>query len=112
MWLQAPVEETDEQGRKHRSTRNRDEGRGSPQGAPISPLLSNLYMRRFVLGWKQLGHERRLRAFVVNYADDLVICCRGSAEEALATMQRIMGKAEVDGERDQDAGLPAAGSEV
>jgi hypothetical protein len=49
-------------------------------------------MRRFVLGWKQSGHERRLRAFVVNYADDLVICCRGSAEEALATMRRIMGK--------------------
>jgi len=92
MWLQAPVEETDEHGRKHRSTRNRDEGRGTPQGAPISPLLSNLYMRRFVLGWKQLGHERRLRAYVVNYADDLVICCRSSAEEALATMRRIMGK--------------------
>ena len=92
MWLEAPVEETDEHGRKHRSTRNRDEGRGTPQGAPISPLLSNLYMRRFVLGWKQSGHERRLRAFVVNYADDLVICCRGSAEEALATMRRIMGK--------------------
>jgi group II intron reverse transcriptase/maturase len=92
MWLQAPVEETDEHGRKHRSTRNRDEGRGIPQGAPISPLLSNLYMRRFVLGWKQLGHERRLRAYVVNYADDLVICCRSSAEEALATMRRIMGK--------------------
>ena len=92
MWLQAPVEETDEHGRKHRSTRNRDEGRGTPQGAPISPLLSNLYMRRFVLGWKQLGHERRLRAYVVNYADDLVICCRASAEEALTTMRRIMGK--------------------
>src|SRR5262245_8681117 len=92
MWLEAPVEETDEHGRKHRSTRNRDEGRGTPQGAPISPLLSNLYMRRFVLGWKQLGHERRLRAYVVNYADDLVICTRGSAEEALATMRRIMGK--------------------
>ncbi len=92
MWLEAPVEETDEHGRKHRSTRNRDEGRGTPQGAPISPLLSNLYMRRFVLGWKQSGHERRLRAFVVNYADDLVICCRGSAEEALATMRKIMGK--------------------
>src|SRR5215469_6719842 len=92
MWLQAPVEETDEHGRKHRSTRNRDEGRGTPQGAPISPLLSNLYMRRFVLGWKQLGHERRLRAYVVNYADDMVICCRASAEEALVTMRRIMGK--------------------
>src|SRR2546428_3318831 len=60
MWLEAPVEETDEKGNKHRSTRNRDEGRGTPQGAPISPLLSNLYMRRFVLGWKKLGHEKRL----------------------------------------------------
>jgi RNA-directed DNA polymerase len=92
MWLEAPVEETDEQGRKHRSTRNRDDGRGTPQGAPISPLLSNLYMRRFVLGWQQLGHEKRLRAYIVNYADDLVICCRGSAEEALAKMRGIMQK--------------------
>jgi group II intron reverse transcriptase/maturase len=92
MWLEAPVEETDEHGKKQRSTRNRDEGRGTPQGAPISPLLSNLYMRRFVLGWKKLGHEKRLRAHVVNYADDLVICCRGSAEEALATMRDIMRK--------------------
>src|SRR6266542_7125374 len=92
MWLEAPVEETDEHGRKHRSTRNRDDGRGTPQGAPISPLLSNLYMRRFVQGWKQLGHEKRLRAYVVNYADDMVICCRGQAEEALAAMRGIMQK--------------------
>jgi group II intron reverse transcriptase/maturase len=92
MWLTTPVEETDERGRKHRSTRNRDEGRGTPQGSPISPLLSNLYMRRFVLGWKMLGHEKRLEACIVNYADDLVICCRGRAEEALATMQVMMTK--------------------
>jgi group II intron reverse transcriptase/maturase len=92
MWLEAPVEETDEQGKKRRSTRNRDEGRGTPQGAPISPLLSNLYMRRFVLGWKQLKHEKRLQAFIVNYADDLVICCRRQAEEALATMRSMMAK--------------------
>ena len=90
MWLEAPVEEADDRGRKRRTTRNRDEGRGTPQGAPISPLLSNLYMRRFVLGWKALGHERRLGAHVVNYADDFVICCRGSAEEARAAMAEMM----------------------
>jgi RNA-directed DNA polymerase len=92
MWLKAPVEETDERGRKRRNTRNRDEGRGTPQGSPISPLFSNLYMRRFVLGWKKLGHERRLGAYIVNYADDLVICCRERAEEALATMRDMMTK--------------------
>jgi len=92
MWLKAPVEETDERGKKRRNTRNRDEGRGSPQGSPISPLLSNLYMRRFVLGWKKLGHEKRLGAYIVNYADDLVICCRGRAEEALTAMRSMMTK--------------------
>jgi RNA-directed DNA polymerase len=90
MWLEAPVEEADERGNKRRSTRNRDEGRGSPQGSPISPLLSNLYMRRFVLGWKKLGHEKRLKAYIVNYADDLVICCRGKAANALVTMRDMM----------------------
>ena len=92
MWLEAPVEETDESGNKRRSTRNRDEGRGTPQGSPISPLLSNLYMRRFVLGWKKLGYERRLKAYIVNYADDLVICCRGKADEALVKMRDMMTK--------------------
>ena len=82
-WLEAPVEETDERGQRRRTTRHKDEGRGTPQGAPLAPLLSNLYRRRFILGWKQLGHEGRLDAPIVNDADDFVICCRGSAEEAL-----------------------------
>jgi group II intron reverse transcriptase/maturase len=91
MWLQAPVEETDDRGRKHRTTRNKDRHRGCPQGAPISPLLANLYMRRFVLGWKVLGYEQRLEARIVNYADDLVICCRGTGEQAMAAMRQMMG---------------------
>ena len=92
MWLEAPVEETDERGNKCRSTRNRDEGRGTPQGSPISPLLSNLYMRRFVLGWKKLGHEKRWKAYIVNYADDLVICCGVGARQALTAMRVMMSK--------------------
>jgi RNA-directed DNA polymerase len=90
MWLLTPVEERDERGRVQRTTRNKDEGRGTPQGAPISPLLSNLYMRRFVLGWKMLGHEARLNAHIVNYADDFVICCHGTAAKAMNAMRAMM----------------------
>ena len=92
MWLEAPVEETDEWRKTHRTTRNKDQGQGTPQGAPISPALSNVYMRRFLLGWKVLGHERRLDAHIVNYADDFVICCRNSAAEALSVMTEMMSK--------------------
>jgi RNA-directed DNA polymerase len=70
MWLVSPVEEIDQRGRIHRTTRAQDEGRGSPQGSPLSPLLANVYMRRFVRGWKTLGHDRRWHAAIVNYADD------------------------------------------
>ena len=91
MWLLAPVEETDERGRTRRTTRNKDEGRGSPQGSPLSPLLANIYMRRFIMGWKVLGHEQRLDAHIVNYADDFVICCR-AADEAMTAMRSMMSK--------------------
>jgi group II intron reverse transcriptase/maturase len=90
MWLDAPVEETDKRGRKTRTTHNRDSGRGTPQGSPISPLLANLYMRRFILGWQKRGLDRRFGASIVNYADDLVICCTRGADEALSAMREIM----------------------
>jgi RNA-directed DNA polymerase len=93
MWLEAPVEERDKKGGVERTTRNKDEGRGTPQGGVASPLLANLYMRRFVLGWKVKGHQRRLHARIVNYADDFVICCRpGKADEAMRVMRQMMEK--------------------
>jgi group II intron reverse transcriptase/maturase len=93
MWLECPVEETDKQGRTSRTTEAKDKRCGIPQGSPISPLLSNLYMRRFVLAWKKLGLEQRLGSRIVTYADDLVILCRrGKAKEALQWMRKIMGQ--------------------
>jgi RNA-directed DNA polymerase len=108
MWLEAPVEETDQRGRKRRTTVNKDEHRGTPQGGVLSPLLANLYMRRFIVAWKQLGHQERLHAHIVNYADDFVICTRGSAAEALTRMREIMGrlKLTVNDKKTRRATLP------
>jgi group II intron reverse transcriptase/maturase len=93
MWLDCPVEETDDRGRKTRTTEARDQRRGIPQGSPLSPLLANIYMRRFVLGWKKLSLEDSLGTRLVTYADDLVILCRtGNAEAALHHLRAIMGK--------------------
>lgn len=90
LWLVAPVEEKDQRGRVQRTTQNKDTGRGTPQGSPISPLLSNLYMRQFVLDWKQLGHDAEFESRIVNYADDFVILCRRGADRALIAMRDIM----------------------
>ncbi len=89
-WLVAPVEEIDKRGRRHRTTRAKNEKRGAPQGSPISPFLSSVYMRRFLLGWKTLGHDQRLKAHIVNFADDFVICSRGAGAEAMVTMRSMM----------------------
>src|SRR6185437_13934681 len=90
-WLTVPVWEHTKRGAILRSTQARDQKRGTPQGGTASPLLANLYFRRFLRAWYEHGHCRRLDAHVVNYADDLVICCRpGNGPEALATMRRLM----------------------
>jgi RNA-directed DNA polymerase len=88
-WLEMAVEEIEKRGNKRRTTVNKDSGKGTPQGAPVSPLLANLYMRRFLLGWKQQGWDQRLQAHIVNYADDFVILCHHKAAEAQAQMAKL-----------------------
>ena len=89
-WLEMPVEEDSGQGGKRRTNRARRERKGTPQGAPISPLLSNLYMRRFILGWKLLGYARRFQAEIVNYADDFCVLGKAPAAGMLAVVKRLM----------------------
>jgi hypothetical protein len=72
--------------------------------------LANLYFRRFVLAWKQFGHEQRLQARVVNYADDLVICCRpGFGAAAMTVFRDLMTRLglTVNERKTRIAGVPA-----
>ena len=57
---------------------------GSPQGAVISPLLSNIYLDPLDHLMAQAGFE------LVRYADDLVVLCRSAedAQRALALVQQ------------------------
>ncbi len=91
-WLRAPVVER--KGRANiRTTESGDTSRGTPQGGVVSPMLANLYFRRFVLAWQKFGYEYDLDAHIVNYADDLVICARpGTGPTAMARMRQLMGR--------------------
>ena len=85
-----PVEEGDGKGGKRRTNRARRERKGTPQGSPISPLPSNIYMRRFILGWKARGHAQRFCAEIVVYADDLCVLGKAPAAKMLTAVERLM----------------------
>jgi RNA-directed DNA polymerase len=89
MWLKAPVEERDEQG-KRRMTGGRGSSRGTPQGGAASPLLANLYMNRFLKYWRITERGKVFRAQIVNYADDFVILTRQRAAEARDWTRQVM----------------------
>ena len=50
--LKAPVRDQDE---AEPRGKRKGIGQGTPQGSPLSPLLANLYIRRFILGWETAG---------------------------------------------------------
>ncbi len=89
-WLEMAVEEADGHGGRRRTNRARRERKGTPQGAPISPLFSNVYMRRFILGWKVMGYARRFEAEIVNYADDCAVLGRAPAAVMLAAVETLL----------------------
>jgi RNA-directed DNA polymerase len=57
LWLKAPVEERDGNGKQSTC--------GTPQGGVISPLLANLYMNRFLKHWCATGREAAYKAHVM-----------------------------------------------
>ena len=76
-WLEMPVEEDDGNG-KRRTNQARRERKGTPQGAPVSPLR-NIYMTLHS-GLEGVGPRPTLRRRDVNYADDFVVCGKAPAD--------------------------------
>ena len=90
MWLTVAVAERDDDKGNWRYTGS--QGKGTPQGGVISPLLANLYMNRFLKYWRLQGKGEQWRAHVVAYADDFVILSRGHAAEAREWTQGVMSR--------------------
>jgi group II intron reverse transcriptase/maturase/CRISPR-associated endonuclease Cas1 len=78
-WVKAPV---------HFEGLRLSRSSGLPQGAPISPLLANLYLDE--LDDEVLGEEFRL----VRFADDFVVLCRDldAAQQARATVESALAE--------------------
>jgi RNA-directed DNA polymerase len=72
-WLQAPVIETDDEGR----TKVSQPTQGTPQGGVISPLLANIYLHWFEKAfYRPDGPAAWAKAQMVRYADDFVVLAR------------------------------------
>lgn len=87
LWLNAVVEERDEDGRPTRSRPKQ----GTPQGGVISPLLANLYLHWFDVQFHRAsgpGHWASAR--LVRYADDFVIMARSVGRRLMAWVEETL----------------------
>jgi len=110
-WLNVAVMERTKRGYA-RTTEAKDRKRGTPQGGVISPLLANIYFRRFALAWQRCDVARKADAHLVNYADDFVICCRpGNGMAAMTKMRELIRRIglTVNEQKTQRVELPEKG---
>ena len=86
MWLEAPVVEEREDGKKEYKGNDKE----TPQGGVISPLLANIYLNVLDTLWKVKKVQERLGARLVRYADDVVILCDGTSERILKGLKVVL----------------------
>ncbi|HEX6042549.1 group II intron reverse transcriptase/maturase [Longimicrobium sp.] len=85
LWLDAPVEDRGEDGRR---TIRRPK-QGTPQGGVISPLLANLYLHWFDKAFhRRHGPGTWAKARLVRYADDFVIMARYVGSQITGWVER------------------------
>ena len=92
MWLETPVEETDGEGAPPSNDPEQGPGDGDPaRGSDLAIVVEYLHAS-LCQGMEDRGSRAASGARIVNYADDFVICCRGTAEEAMTVMRGMMSK--------------------
>jgi RNA-directed DNA polymerase len=74
---------------------------GVPQGSPISPLYSNIYLNLLDQLWHSRGYPAKLGATLHRYADDALLVCRKSARPALAAFEAIAQRMDLTLNRDK-----------
>jgi len=62
---------------------------GVPQGSPISPLYSNIYLNLVDQVWHKRGYPEKLGATLHRYADDAILVCRKDATQPLKAFDGI-----------------------
>jgi len=65
---------------------------GVPQGSPISPLYSNIYLNLLDQVWHKRGYPEKLGASLHRFADDAILVCRKSAAQALQAFEAIASR--------------------
>ena len=63
---------------------------GVPQGSPLSPLLSNVYLNLLDRVWERRGYSEKLGARLYRYADDMAVLCRGNPRSALSELTKVI----------------------
>jgi len=63
---------------------------GVPQGSPISPLYSNIYLNLLDRVWHSRNYPEQLGATLHRYADDIILVCRQDATRALQAFEAIV----------------------
>ncbi|MFC1816866.1 reverse transcriptase domain-containing protein [Thermodesulfobacteriota bacterium] len=75
--------------------------KGVPQGSPISPLYSNIYLNLIDQLWHKREHPGKLKASLHRYADDAILVCRKSAYPALAAFKAVAKRMDLSLNKDK-----------
>ena len=95
LWLKAPVIGEDEDGTRKNVGGGKANGKGTPQGGVISPLLSNCYLHLLDRIWDRHQLQKKLQARIVRYADDFVVLCKGKVDAPLAVLRNVLDRLEL-----------------